>query len=90
MPLNTRRSDINIIAEILRLGEANKTKIMYDVNMSHQQLEKYLDFLVGKGLLEKEQSKRNPGGLFRITPKGKQLLRSIEGTLELLGEEPIS
>jgi len=89
MPLNTRRSDINIIADILKLGETNKTQIMYSANMSYRQLEKYLGFLIEKKFLRKKRSERNSGGLFQVTLKGKRLLRHIKKTLELLGEEPV-
>ena len=45
-----RRSSIDIVADILRLGESNKTRVMYQVNMSHAQLESYLIFLIDRNL----------------------------------------
>ena len=43
-----RRSNIEIIADMLRVGEsgAGKTEIMYSANMSYTQIQKYLDYLV--------------------------------------------
>ena len=82
--MNGRRSNIRIIAEILRLGEATKTGIMYRVNLSHSQLQKYLDFLVEKRLLELVHNSNT--SIYRTTSKGKALLRDIERLSALLGE----
>ncbi|MEK7354765.1 MAG: winged helix-turn-helix domain-containing protein, partial [Chloroflexota bacterium] len=50
MKINNRRSSIQIIADMLRLGEAGKTEIMYSANMSYFQLQKYLNFLLQQKL----------------------------------------
>ena len=72
-----RRSSVEILGEILRLGQAGKTEIMYKVNMSHAQLDRYLKFLTEKGLLERVLGKaRIP--LYVITEQGKELLTHIE------------
>ena len=54
MRVNQRRSDVEIIAEMLRIGErgAAKTKIMYNANMSYSQMKKYLRFLTNQGYLD--------------------------------------
>ena len=54
--LTHRRSDIEVIADILRLGEARKTEIMYSVNMSYSQLQKYLNLLLQLELVDKTLS----------------------------------
>ncbi len=53
--MNNRRSNIEIIADMLRVGEngAGKTKIMYNVNMSYSQIQKYLGFLISHGFITK-------------------------------------
>ena len=51
--LDRRRSSIEVIADILRLGEAGKTEIMYSANMSYHQLQKYLSFLIDMKLIDK-------------------------------------
>ena len=45
--MNHRRSNIEIIADMLRMGEngAGKTEIMYSANMSYSQLQKPHAFL---------------------------------------------
>ena len=51
--MNNRRSSVQVMADILRLGEAGKTEIMYSANMSYRQLQKYLEFLVNGEFLER-------------------------------------
>jgi predicted transcriptional regulator len=81
---NGRRSKLEIISDILLLGEASKTQIMYSSNMSYRQLERYLQLLVGRGFLQ-PVVKPNPGVKYRVTEKGQALLQSIEAVLKLLG-----
>ncbi len=83
MPLDRRRSSIEIIADMLRLGEAGKTEIMYSVNMSYFQLQKYLNFLLEQKLISKV-TLGNPSVTYRVTQKGLSLLRSIDSILETL------
>ena len=79
-----RRSSIEVIADMLRLGEAGKTEIMYSANMSYFQLKKYLAFLVDKGLIS-EVTLGNPSVTYRVTPEGLKLLRNIDNILDTLG-----
>ncbi len=83
MKLERRRSNIEVIADMLRLGEAGKTEIMYSANMSYHQLQKYLTFMLQLGLITKV-TVGNPVVTYRVTRKGLRLLRSIEGILEIL------
>ena len=81
--MNNRRSNVHVIADILRLGEAGKTEIMYSANMSYRQLQKCLDFLVQGEFLERKVVP-NPGIKYCVTEKGARLLQSIESVLTLL------
>ena len=81
--LSNRRSSIEVIADMLRLGEAGKTEIMYSVNMSYAQLQKYLKFLLELNLIDKV-AYGNPMVTYRVTEKGLRLLRSIDSILETL------
>jgi predicted transcriptional regulator len=86
MRVNQRRSDVEIIAEMLRIGAngAAKTKIMYNANMSYSQMKKYLHFLIGQGYLDHI----NAGSLlvtYQATEKGLNLLKCIDGFIEILG-----
>ncbi len=80
MKLDRRRSSLEIIADMLRLGEAGKTEIMYSVNMSYFQLQKYLGFLLERGLIDKV-ALGNPSVTYRVTTKGLGVLRAIDGLL---------
>ena len=83
MRLERRRSSIEVIADMLRLGEAGKTEIMYSANMSYFQLQKYLKFLLGLGLIDKV-TVGNPVVTYRVTRKGLRLLKQIDSILEIL------
>lgn len=88
--MNQRRSNIEIISEMLRIGAdgAGKTEIMYSANMSYRQLQKYLKFMVSQGLIDKIEV-GNPSVSFRVTEKGHGLRQSIETVLEVLNfKEP--
>jgi len=79
-----RRSSIEVIADMLRLGEAGKTEIMYSANMSYFQLKKYLKFLLDRGLIS-EVTLGNPSVTYRVTAEGLKVLRNIDDLLETLG-----
>jgi len=78
-----RRSSIQVIADILRLGEAGKTEIMYSANMSFFQLQKYLGFLLELKLIDKVTI-GNPIVTYRVTRKGLRLLKNIDVVLAML------
>jgi len=81
--IDRRRSSIEVIADMLRLGEAGKTEIMYSANMSYFQLQKYLKFMLELRLIDKV-TVGNPMVTYKVTKKGLRLLRSIDGILEVL------
>ena len=83
LKLDHRRSSIEVIADILRLGEAGKTEIMYNANMSYAQLQKYLDFLLQLQLIDRIKL-GNPTVSYRVTEKGLNLLNKICVILEML------
>ena len=83
MRIERRRSSIEVIADMLRLGEAGKTEIMYSANMSYFQLQKYLEFLLQQRLIDKV-TVGNPVVTYRVTKKGLKLLRNIDSILEVL------
>ena len=86
MRLNQRRSDIEIIADMLKVGEngAGKTEIMYSANMSYRQIQKYLGFLMGQGLIDKMKM-GNPSVTYQVTDNGLKLLQLISSIKEMLG-----
>ena len=86
MRINRRRSNIEIIADMLKVGEngAGKTEIMYSVNMSYSQIQKYLGFLMSEGFIDKVKV-GNPVVTYRITKSGLKLLKLINSVREMLG-----
>ena len=83
---NRRRSEIQIIGEILDISKngAKKTEILYQNNMSFSQLQNYLSFLLEKNIIE-ENSVLNGNGthnkIFINTEKGNELLGEINRIL---------
>jgi predicted transcriptional regulator len=83
--MNRRRSNIEIIADMLRVGEngAGKTEIMYSANMSYAQIQKYLGFLLSHGFINKVEV-GNPVVTYQVTDKGGELLKNIDSIVEVL------
>jgi len=86
MRINQRRSDIEIIADMLKVGEngAGKTKIMYNANMSYHQIQKYLGYLMGQGFIDRIKV-GNPSVTYQVTDSGLKLLQLITSLKEMLG-----
>ena len=86
MRVNRRRSDIEIIADMLQVGEngAGKTEIMYSANMSYSQIQKYLGYLMGQGFVAKMKM-GNPSVTYQVTDSGLKLLQLINSIREMLG-----
>ena len=86
MRVNRRRSDIEIIADMLKVGEngAGKTEIMYSANMSYRQIQKYLGYLMGQGYVDKMKM-GNPSVTYQVTDSGLKLLQLIDRIKEMMG-----
>ena len=88
LAVGQRRSNIEIIADMLRVGEngAGKTEIMYSANMSYSQIQKYLDYLVNQGFVNKVNMD-NTMVAYQVTENGFKLLKAIDTLMEML--EPV-
>jgi predicted transcriptional regulator len=73
--LNHRRSDIEILALILKITRvgAIKTQILYQANLSYYQLKNYLKFLIKAGFIEKNGSTKRKAK-YTTTQKGNLFL----------------
>jgi len=83
----TRRARFDIMADILKasVGGARKTQLMYQCNLSFQQLKKYLSILMQKGLLKSVFAKKEtPTNLFKTTEKGRNFLRRYRNMITFL------
>ena len=81
-----RRSEIQIIAEILDLSQegAKKTELLYKNNMNFTQLQNYLTFLIKNDIMKEEVIPNTNGGaskLYTTTEKGDNLLEDINKIL---------
>jgi predicted transcriptional regulator len=83
--VSRRRSDIKIIADMLRVGEkgAGKTEIMYTANMSYSQIQKYLEYLVDQGFIHKVNLDSTMIA-YQVTESGLNLLRAIDNLIAML------
>ncbi len=86
-----RRSNIEIIADMLRVGEngAGKTEIMYSANMSFSQIQKYLKYLVNHGFINKVNLDENMVA-YQVTESGLKLLKTIDSLMDMLNSVPAS
>ncbi len=87
--ISRRRSDIKIIADMLRVGEkgAGKTEIMYSANLSYSQIQKYLEYLVSQGFINKVNLD-NTMIAYQVTDSGLKLLRAIDNLVAMLEPPP--
>ena len=70
------RGRLDIIADILHVvsGNARKTQIMYQANLSYRVLQKYLAEITGASLISFEDEKR----CYMLTAKGREFLDAYE------------
>jgi predicted transcriptional regulator len=84
-----RRSPMEMVCDVLGVlsdGPTKPTHILYKANMSWKVLAAYLDYLVGKGLVEKEEQ-GNKRSTYKLTDRGKSILQLYEGLkLSLTGK----
>jgi len=86
-----RRSEIEIIADILRLirlGDAGTTEIIYTAKINREQTSRYLKKLIDANLLEEAEEEIGIPA-YRITRKGLILLSQIEAMQEMLPPKDI-
>jgi predicted transcriptional regulator len=82
LKLEHRRSEIEIIADILRQHEAGKTEIIYHVGLSYYQLKRYMKRLLELGLINKQMAGQQLN--YQVTRKGQHLLEEIDVLLTML------
>ena len=86
--VNNRRSELDIITEILNLSKegSKKTDILYKGNLSYTQIQNYLPFLIDKDVLEECMIKKKGRKyiFYKTTQKGLSLLAAAQRTLHLL------
>jgi len=82
-----RRGWLDIVAEMLRIARNGKLKthIRFKAGLSHSQVNKYLPFLVEKGLIENLTVKKRKLNikLYRTTQKGLRFIEILESMKKL-------
>ena len=84
-----RRSRLNIMASILSLCSkkiTQKTHIMYFCNLSYDQLQRYLEFLIRMGLLEVVKNE-DMKECYKTTESGKEFLGLFNKLKDFLSED---
>ena len=84
MPVGSRRSELEIIRDILRIGGGRTTALRYNVNLSHLQMQKYLSFLERSSLIHLERQGSRTSS-FQVTDKGHLALEELERLFDILG-----
>ena len=75
--MERKRSRMEIISDMLaitqeRNGSIKPTHLMYKANLSHSQMKSYIDELIEKNLIKKEETKK--GNRIAITKSGREFL----------------
>jgi len=85
----SNRTRVEILASILNVAERGtlKTHIMYKANLSHRQLEKYLAFLGGNGMLREIVDEVTGSRLYQITEKGIDFLKDYSRLSSTYGQD---
>ena len=78
--MERKRSRIDIIHDILesiqlKRGKIKPTHLMYKANLSHIQMNAYLDELIQKGIISKVKEKRS--NMIVITEKGYNFVHKL-------------
>ena len=83
MIFGTKRSESEILAQILYAAEENakKTQLLYKANISYTHFIKYFDFLLENNFIEVKEG--NPyGTVYGTTKKGEHFLDDINNVLQ--------
>lgn len=84
MSVGNRRSELEIIRDILSMGKGRTTILRYSVNLSHSQMQKYLGFLEQSNLINLERQGTRTI-TFEVTDKGQEVLKKMEQLFALVG-----
>ena len=80
-----RRSKFEIIADILRLGQASRTTILSSSGISVVLLDRYLSLLTERGFLT--LTRKGNHKIYHTTKEGETLLHLIDDIYRRLGND---
>jgi predicted transcriptional regulator len=81
----TRRNKLEILSSILNICRADgssKTRIVYQVNLNFKNAGSYLDWLIKRGYLVKEER------IYKTTLKGQDLLENLNYVNAIINDDP--
>ena len=77
MSVGVRRSDLEIIRDVLRIEQGGITHVRFRANLSYVQIQKYLAFMEQLELVELER--RDTQVIkFQVTDKGRKILHLLQ------------
>lgn len=81
-----RRSSMEIMVNILEEARSgiNKTRLVYRTNLNFIVVQKYIDFLTEKGLIQTDQ---RPNLVYVTTERGVQFLNEFTKLTDIMGVE---
>jgi predicted transcriptional regulator len=76
---------IETIGDILRAGEngSGRTEIIYTADISYPEIQKYLDYLINEGFINKVNLD-DTKVVYQVTESGLRLLGAIDTLLEMI------
>lgn len=82
--IGKRRDRLEVVKDILSVADnprgANKTKLVYMSNLNFNRLSVFLQFLLEKELLQKNEEEN----IYNITVKGREFLHQLDITEKML------
>ena len=84
MGIGVRRSDMEIIREILQMDGTGITLLRYGANLSYPQIQRYLAFLENSRLINVNRNSAHIAG-FKTTGKGRRTLNLLDKLISILG-----
>ena len=79
-----RRWFFQVLRDMMAIGAGTEADFMYAGRINSRQLNRYLEFLLNYGLVEKDASENN-SAIYRLTPRGRVALSKLQGIIDLLG-----
>ena len=79
-----RRSKFEIIADILRFGQASRTKMLYGLSIGSVLLDRYLSLLTERGFLTITRNGNHK--IYHTTKEGETFLHRIDDIYQRLGK----
>ena len=80
-----KHSDIEAIGDMLRAGEngSGRAEVVYTADMSYPQIQKYLDYLMNEGFVNKVNLD-DTKVVYQVTESGLKLLKAIDNLIAML------